>query len=209
MSTDRIAALEAKIASAQAELVELKVGRSAPPPPPPPRDEVRIVQINDERTDGLPNLKEMQKLFSIVRPHSPWPSALADRFDEERPFRAFGSAFRWAANMRRIPQPDSKRALSYWCDGCRLWLRERNCVASDLDANALVLAVLAQGDVAYTASNPQMGWVWELGLHEHTGRRAAPDSWRRVLEGGAILPPSVPRRMAPPSPVRVIVGGGW
>jgi hypothetical protein len=203
---DRIAQLEQQAAAITAEIAKLKAERPAPPPSPPKDEGVRIVQLNNEITSGLPDLKQMQRLFSIVKPHSPWPSALADRFDPDRPFRAFGSAFRWAANMRRIPQPDSKRALSYWCDGCRLWLRERNCVASDLDANALVLAILAQGDVKYTQADPQMGWVWELALHEYVGGRAS-DAWRKVLEAGAVLPPSAPaRRMPPLSPVRVTVG---
>jgi hypothetical protein len=201
-----LAELKAEAARLNARIAELESGKAAPPPAPPRDEGVRILQLNDERSDGLPNLKEMQRLFAIVKPHSPWPSALADRFDPDRPFRAFGSAFRWAANMRRIPQPDSKRALSYWADGCRLWLRERNCVASDLDANALVLAILAQGDVAYTPADPTRGWVWELALHEHVGRKAS-DAWRKVLETGNILAPSQPaRRDAPPSPVRIYGG---
>jgi hypothetical protein len=203
---DRLAELESQAAQLNAEIAKLKAEQ--PAPPRPPRDEgARVIQINNEITSGLPDLKQMQRLFSIVRPRSPWPSALADRFDPDRPFRAFGSAFRWAANMRRIPQPDSKRALSYWCDGCRLWLRERNCVASDLDANALVLAILAQGDVGYTPADPGRGWVWELALHEHVGRRADPDAWRTMLATGNVLPPSRPARpIEPPSRVRVYGG---
>jgi hypothetical protein len=206
MTDPRVAALETKIAEAQAELQAIKAGTISPPPRPPCDEGPRILQLNDEITSGLPDLKQTQRLFSIVKPHSPWPSALADRFDSDRPFRAFGSAFRWAANMRRVPQPDSKRALSYWCDGCRLWLRERNCVASDLDANALVLAILAQGDVAYTSADPQMGWVWELALNEYVGGRAS-GAWRKVLETGAVLPPSAPARRVPPMANVRIVGG--
>jgi hypothetical protein len=54
-----------------------------------------------------------------------------------------------------------------------------------------------------------LGHTWELGLAEHTGRKAS-DAWRNVMTSGAILSPLQPaRRMAPPSPVRVIAGSGW
>jgi hypothetical protein len=199
--TDRIATLEAQILAMQAELQVLKAERPAPPVQPPRDEGARVIQLNNEIASGLPDLKQMQRLFGIIKPRSPWPSALADRFDPDRPFRAFGSAFRWAANMRRIPQLDSKRALSYWCDGCRLWLRERNCVASDLDANALVLAILAQGDVSYTPANSSLGCVWELALHNDVGRKADPDAWKRVLDTGNVLAPSQPARQ-----VRIVSG---
>jgi hypothetical protein len=205
--TDRIAALETKIAEAQAEIAALKAGKAASPPLPP-RDEVRIVPLLTERSD-LPTLREMEKLYSAVKALSPWPSALTDRFDDSRPFRGFTSAFRWLANVPRTDRPNGKVALSYWMDVCRGWLRARNSVASDLDANALILAVLAS-DVAYCPANPQLGVVWELGLVEFGGKPASPDAWRRILTGGAsaILPPSSPaRRMAPLSPVRVVVCG--
>ena len=175
------------------------------PPPQPPRDEgVRIVPILTERQDNLPDLKQMQRLFTIVKPHSPWPQALVNRFDEHKPFRAFASTFRWLQNVGRTAQPNSKVALSFWADTCRMWLRARNCVASDLDANALILAVYASGDVAYVRANGALGHVWELGLIEFGGRPPTADAWRAVLNGGAILAPSQPaRRDAPPSPVRV------
>jgi hypothetical protein len=163
MTDARIAALEAKINAAQAEIAEIKAGRLAPPPPP--RDEVRVLQVLDERTD-LPNLKEMQRLFSIVKPHSPWPQALVDKYDENRPFRAFSMAFRWVQNMGRTKRPNGKVALSYWLDTCWMWLRARNCVASDVDANALILAVYAAGDVHFTPANATAGDVWEIALVE-------------------------------------------
>jgi hypothetical protein len=158
-----------------------------------------------ERADG-PDLKQMQKLFDIVRPLAPWP--LNNKYDEQRPFRGFASAFRWVQNVGRTPQPNGKVALSFWVDTCRLWLRARNCVASDLDANALVLACLASGDVVYTPADAGRGWVWELGLLEYGGGPANTDAWRTVLNGGAIRSPSAPaRRDPPPSGVRITVGG--
>jgi hypothetical protein len=202
MTDDRIAKLEAQINAAQAELAQIKAGK-APPPPTPPKDEVRILQLLDERRD-LPSLKEMERLHARVKPLSPWPMALTDRYDEHRPFRGFSSAFRWLQNVGRTPQSNGKVALSFWADCCRIWLRARNCVGSDVDANALILAVLAAGDIVYTPADHARGWVWELGLIEFGGRPANMDAWRAVMSSGAILPPSAPaRRDAPPSAVRI------
>jgi hypothetical protein len=207
--TDRLAELEAQAATLNIEIAKLRAEQPAPPPPPPRDEGVRILQINNEITAGMPTLREMEKLYGVVRNLSPWPQALVDKFDENRPFRAFSSTFRWLQNVGRVERPNGKVTLSYFLDAARHWLRARNCVASDLDANALILAVYAAGDVVYVPANATLGNVWELGLVEYGGKPAAPDAWRRVMEGGAsaILPPSAPaRRMAPPSQVRVVVG---
>jgi len=206
--TDRIAALEAQAAAITAEIAKLKAERPAAPPPPP-RDEVRIVAINDERSDGMPTLRELEKLYAAVRTLSPWPEALVDRYDDHRPFRGFSSAFRWVQNMPRAERPNGRVALSFWIDVCRSWLRARDSVASDLGANALILACYACGDISYCPADLQLGVTWEIGIIEYGGRPADPTAWRRILTGGAsaILPPSSPaRRMAPPSPVRVVTG---
>jgi hypothetical protein len=205
--TDRLAELEARALALNAEIAALKAGKAVPPPPA--RDELRIVAINDERSDGLPNLKEMEKLYAAVRNLSPWPEMLRDRYDDGRPFRAFSSTFRWLMNVQRADRPNGKVALSYWLDTARAWLRARNSVASDLGVNALVLSAFAAGDVCYCRGDPALGCLWELGLLEHGGRPADPTAWRRILTQGAaaVLPPSAPaRRMAPLSPVRVYGG---
>jgi hypothetical protein len=206
--TDRLAQLEQQAAVLASEIAKLKAER--PVPAPPPRDEgVRVVPLLTERTDGMPNLKEMERLFSTVKALSPWPQALVDRYDDARPFRAFSSTFRWLMNVQRADGPNGKVALSYWLDVARGWLRARNAMAFDLDVNALILATYAVGDVCYCPGDPQLGVTWELGLLEFGGKPASPDSWRRILTGGAaaILPPSAPaRRMAPPSQVRVVSG---
>jgi hypothetical protein len=131
---------------------------------------VRISALLTERND-LPDLHAMQRLFEIVKPRSPWPQALHDKFDPDRPFRAFGSAVRWAMNIGRAPQPSSKHDLSYWHDCCRNWLRARNCIASDLDANVLVLACLATG-VSYS---------WVMAESEPFGSWALPSMAVRLL----------------------------
>jgi hypothetical protein len=209
MTTPTLAELKAEAARLNARIAELE-GINNRVMPPPPRDEgVRILHVLNERTDGMPDLRQTEKLFSIVKPLSPWRQALHDKFDEHRPFRAFSSCFRWLANVPRTDRPNGRVALSYWNDTCRTWLRARNSVASDLDLNAMILAVFAAGDIAYCPANAQLGTVWELGIVEYGGRPADATAWRRVLAEGAaaILPPSSPaRRMPPLSPVRIYGG---
>jgi hypothetical protein len=207
--TDRLAELEAKAAALNAEIAALKAERPAPPPRPP-RDEgvVRIVPVLDERSDGMPNLKELERLYAAVKHLAPWP--LNDKYDDRKPFRGFSSCVRWLSNKGRTEQPNPKFALSFWLDNAKTWLRDRNVMTGDIDSSTLILAVYAAGDLKYVAANAQLGFTWEIALAEHGGRPASPDAWRRILREGAsaILPPSSPaRRMAPPSPARVIVGG--
>jgi hypothetical protein len=206
--TDRLAELEAKAFALNAEIAALKAGRTAPPPPVRDEGVVRVVPLLIERND-MPTLREMEKLYSAVKALSPWPQTLVDRFDDSRPFRGFASCFRWLANMPRADRPNGKVALSYWMDVCRGWLRARNSVASDLDANALVLAVLASGDVPYCPANAQLGVTWEIALLEYGGKPANADAWRRVLKEGAsaVLPPSSPARRLPVATAVRIYGG--
>jgi hypothetical protein len=164
----------------------------------------RVTELLEERTTDLPNLKEMQRLYAAVKHKSPWPQALNGRHDENRPFRAFSSCFRWLQNIGRLEQPNKKVSLAYWCDACRLWLRARNCVGSDVDANALILAVYAAGDVPYLLPDDRLGNVWELGLAQYGGKPASAAAWRRVMQVGSTMPPAPPdRRFAPPSPARI------
>jgi hypothetical protein len=204
MTDGRIAEIEAKIASAQAELQALKAERPAPPPRPPKDEGPRVVPILNERTD-LPNLTETKRLFEAVKHLAPWP--LNNKYDEDKPFRGFCSCFRWIANKHRTEFPNPKFALSFWLDNCKTWLRERNGMANDVSANELVMAVFASGDVRYVPANAQLGHTWELALAEYVGRSASPNAWQMVMKNGAsaILPPSAPaRRMPPLNSVRIV-----
>ena len=173
MMTDRIAALEAQITSMQVELAKLKVEQ--PAPPKVEEEGVRVITLLPEPSD-LPNLREMEKLYAAVRGLSPWPEALVDRYDDGRPFRGFSSALRWVQSMPRAERPNGRVAMSYWIDCCKNWLRDRNCMASDLSVNGLVLACFAAGDVCYCPANSQLGVVWEVGIPRI--RWQAGKSWR-------------------------------
>jgi hypothetical protein len=181
---DRIEALERKIAEAQAELQALKSGQPPKPAAPPEKPRGTVVrELLTERSDG-PSLQEARKLFQIVRPFAPHP--LADKYDEDRPFRSFCAAFRWISNVGRQDMPDSRRALTYWLDSCRNWLRQRNAIGSEIDVNAIITATLASGDIPYQRADPSQGRLWEIGLVLYGGRPASADSWRQVLSSGTI-----------------------
>jgi hypothetical protein len=126
--TTTLAELKAEAARLNARIAELEGNNNRVTPPPVEERGVRVVELLPERTDSLPTLREMERLFTIVKQHSPWPQALYDRFDEHRPFRAFSSAFRWLQNVGRAERPNGKVALSYWADTCRMWLRARNSI---------------------------------------------------------------------------------
>jgi hypothetical protein len=203
--TDRLAELEAQAATLNIEIAKLRAERPAPPPPPP-GEEVRVVALNTERSGGLPNLAELEKLYSAVKHLAPWP--LNNKYDEHKPFRGFCACVRWVSNKGRVEQPNPRFALSFWLDQCKNWLRDRNSMTGDIGANELIMAALACGDVKYVAANAQLGFTWELALSEYSGKPASPDAWRRVLETGNVLSPSQPaQRFAPPSPARVLTGG--
>jgi len=119
--TDRIAALEAQAAAITAEISALKAERPAPPPPRP-RDEVRIIEILSERGDGLPNLDQMRKLYSVVRARVPEVKSP----DPDAGFRGFCGAFRFVSNCGRVAVPNAKVSITWWTDVMTSWLRERN-----------------------------------------------------------------------------------
>jgi hypothetical protein len=199
-----LAELKAEAARLNARIAELESGKAVPQSEP--REGARVVALNNELTAGMPDLRQTEKLFNIVRPHSPWPQALVNKWDETKPLRGFSVALRWILNMQRTERPNGRVALSYYSDVCRTWLRKRNSVA-DHDVNSIVLAAFACGDVSYVVGDGQVGTVWELSLCEFGGRPADLGGWKRVLDTGNILAPSQPaRRAPPPSPVRIFGG---
>jgi hypothetical protein len=200
--TDRLAQLEAQAAALSAEIAALKAGRPLKTAGKPEdlgpsvkafedKRGVTISQVITETTIG-PSLQEARKLFTIVKPLAPWK--LDDRYDEDRPFRAFCAALRWAQNVGRADEPNSKVALSFWLDHARNWLRARNAVGGEIDANVLIMAVMASGDIPYQRADPSQGRLWEIGLRAYGGRPASADAWRAVMTTGNILGPSRPAR---------------
>jgi hypothetical protein len=210
MTDDRIAALEAKIASAQVELAALKAGR--PAPVPPSCDEgPRVVLIEERTTFVRPTLNELRKLYEIVcgrfpqfRPRSS-PARFADQ-DAEECFAGFEWSFERLGNIGRLGAPDTRRYVDHWVEETKDWLRlHRPAHRGNIGAGFLAAAV-AHNDIPFTVGDKDRGVVWAIGVAPFGGKPAT-DVWRAVLKGGNVLAPSQPaRRMAPLSPVRIYGG---
>jgi hypothetical protein len=212
---DRIAALEQKIAEAQAELQALKAGRPSPPkgdhaenkqvaPLVAAYEDRRGVTISTPLTETNtgPTLTELRRLYEITNVYAPWP--LAGKHDEDRPLRSFMAAFRWAQNVGRQDVPNSRVDLSYWLDAAKQWLRARNAIG-EVDVNGLLMAVWACGDIAWQKQDLSQGRLWEIALVPHGGRPASADAWRQVLQTGVIRPAvHSPRQRVELPPVRAI-----
>jgi hypothetical protein len=113
--TDRIGALELQINALNAELQALKVGK--PAPVPAVRDEgARVVPLLTERTDGLPSLKEMTRLYEIVKHLAPWP--LDVRYDADPAASRFHFVFQVAREQK--PHAPTKPKLCSQFLGGRL-----------------------------------------------------------------------------------------
>jgi hypothetical protein len=169
---------------------------------PPKQRGVEVRVLLDEQTDGMPDLRDLRRLFDTMKGHSPWPIR-----DEDRAFSGFRGAFRWIMSQGRIDAPNPKFSLSYYCDACRAWLKDRNAMSGDIVANSVMLAAMAAGDVHFVLPNAALGHVAELGLHGtlNAGRRADMSAWRQVLERGAPRSASAPSRPAAREPVHFTV----
>ena len=85
-------------------------------------------------------------------------------------------------------------------DTARSWISQNGGGGFPIDGVALVVAVVAAGDVPYTDPE-EPGFI--IGLQFGGGGFPAKDWWRRVV-GGAILEPTPPLHPSPmPSPARV------
>jgi hypothetical protein len=213
--TDRIAALEAKIASAQAELAAIKAGGKAVPPTQPPRDDragVRIVQLVESSNFVWPTPKELRKLYDIVLGKYPQLGPYKDitnpmgSVTADEHFDGFCSAFERLGYIGRSAAPDHKHYVSHWAFEAVEWLRlHRPGFQGNVSAGFLA-AVLAHGDICFVIGDGSRGIVWSVGLASYGGTKAT-DKWRKVLAGEMMSPIAPERRFAPPSPARVV--SGW
>jgi hypothetical protein len=201
------AELRSKIAA-----LEERGGRKVLPPPPLPEEGARVFYPVQPSTFVMPNDDELNRLQEIVCRKYPQlgdtggPAFYGSK-EERRAdwFKQFNAAFLALGNMHRTKTPDHKRYASHWTEEAEIWLRSHGKPAPTLRFGPFVAAVLAHGDIRYSGLFVD-GHVLELGLNTYVGR-AASDAWKKVLETQKLLPMSLAHLpMAPPSPVRVIVG---
>jgi hypothetical protein len=192
---DRIAALEHKIAEAQAELAALKRGE-APKPAPQPDVRPLMSYLTSPSNFQRPTEKELRRLAAVVVGKYPKLGArkslrglLDDEFDDD-----FRNGFAWAFErlgfIGRAEKPDTRRYIEHWLNDCKDWLalhRPYHC--GDI-SGAFMCAAIAHGDVPYIVGDMSRGVVWSVGLTNFGGTLAS-DAWKRVL-AGELLAPTLP-----------------
>jgi hypothetical protein len=215
-TAERIAGLEQQIVGMQSELKALKAGPDVPMTPPRPADPDRprpLVTLIEERSNFVqPTPNELHRLYEIVLAKypqlGPYKSAVhhLTSVSSGEHFDGFLAAFERLAHVGRTERPDTRYYVDHFADEAKNWLaRHRPGFRGNVGAGFLS-AVVAHSDIPFIVANPREGVIWSVGITTFGGKKAT-DAWRRVLTG-VILSQSQPaRRMAPPSPARVIIGG--
>ena len=72
------------------------------------------------------------------------------RQDEDDYAAEFAAAFRALGYLNRTAEPDAKKALSYWIDTCRVWLRARG-LDERMTAGSFMAAMIAHGDIRWSS----------------------------------------------------------
>jgi hypothetical protein len=174
-------------------------------------DRVVISNPPDRITFAMPTASEQKKLLAIVYVRFPklkpdFSQASFPERDEAQFLEEFSNAFLRIGNQPRASGINKKISLSYWLSECGNWLLQHSR-PSEVRGNAYLAAVLAHGDIDFVPADPAMGWVWELGLSQHSGRRANGESWRQVLASGRIKNPTAGSHSHSTPDVRVEFAG--
>jgi hypothetical protein len=195
-------AAEQRIAILEAEVRSLKIllgtqQRTLTPPPRPAEPTVRI--SHPTRRVELPNAEERRRLCEIVWER--YPTLRRGRGEEEEMPEGFAEAFLFAQHHGRRAEPDRQRSIGWWVDTARAWVSQNDVGGFPISVSALVVAIIAAGDIAYT--NPEEPG-FAIGLQFGGGGSPSKDWWRRALAGTLLdpVPPSYPRAVASPARAR-------
>ena len=122
----------------------------------------------------MPDAAQLARLFEIVTAeHRQLRDGIAD-VDE------FKRAFWVAGTFYRRPQPDSSHYYSFWLEAAARRLEDAG--SRPVSGPAFLAGCLAWGDIPWQKPDPGVGDLLELGLNEHSGRRAN-DTWLDLLAG--------------------------
>jgi hypothetical protein len=203
-NVDRMRALEARVAALEAG----KVAPKKPAPKPPVDEGVRITYLTTAPAASLlPTDAQLTELRSIVLKHRPKLAPHArGRFADQDQIefdRGIVGAFRWLATVGRADEINHRAYLTYWSDCAEQYLSSLGTPAT-IRGNALMVAVLAWGDIAYVEAD-NFGNVPALALATYGGKLPTAASWQRVLVEKQILKPT-PGRFGAPASSRVVYG---
>lgn len=187
---------EQKIALLQGQLDELKAElagkQQANVASPHVERSVSISRAIERPADHLlPSDGELEKLLDIVECAYPklrpsFDGKFADMKRQDH-VAGFKQAFHWLACVGRQDKLDTTRALSWWVDHAETWLRENGTSSPSVNGNALVVAVLAWGDISF-ASLDRFPFDLAFGVSAYGGARPTSPTWRHVLDTGKIKP---------------------
>jgi len=195
---EKLAALERENASLLSRIEALEA-KAAPKPQPAPiyDNPVTVVEIQPTLHDG-PTPTEFEGLLAIVV-RSVFPKLVPDR----EYLAAFVAAFNFVGTLGRLPGGLGSRAET-WVAAANSSLNWR----PEIELSHIASACIAAGDVNYAVAgwphSVHVGLCWRShGVGASTG------AWKRVLETGAVRPPTPvePQRRAPQlSQVRIYGG---
>jgi hypothetical protein len=135
-----------------------------------------------------PDRKSVEKLLKIVE-------AAYHGLAGEVTVDELNRAMFFCGRCFRLPQPSSKKAFSWFIDEGNALLNANNW--GGFSGTALLVAVLASGDVVWRQHRPALGEVLEIGLDLYQGRPCTtPNAWRAVASGARPLLPPVPSKSA-------------
>ena len=172
---------------------------------------MKITAENRNKKFVMPSEQELGKLYEIATSAHPKLAPPRDAIGQElgERQRAFRLAFTALAHaVGRAPKPDTGRAWSWWCDELRSWLTEQGMGSVEISVPTFTIACLSHGDIFYHPLDRlpfDLAFALELGsMHPAT------DKWKRVLETGAVLPPTSPTTARPVEIVQLqqVFGGG-
>ena len=142
LSPPTIDALEAEVARLERRVRELESELVARAP------SGMVVETRASRF-VMPSPSELATLARFVRAR--WPAfGPHERQDEDDYAAEFAAAFRALGYLNRTAEPDAKKALSYWIDTCRVWLRARG-LDERMTAGSFMAAMIAHGDIRWSS----------------------------------------------------------
>jgi hypothetical protein len=152
----------------------------------------------------LPTDAEFEQLIDLVLAR--WPQLC--RSDNQTFGAEFRAAFQRLQHLGRRDKLDTERALSWWTDDARDWLCEHQLGGRVLVSSpAFTAAVVACGDIGYTALDNfpcDVSFALQFG---GGGVRPSSDGWREVLATGSLPKPmSLPHPIEVRSPVQIAIG---
>jgi hypothetical protein len=180
----------------------------------PLKVELDIVRSENAKWSGvdMPTADELDSLYKIVIAAHPDLKLEREttRFEYERNhLDEFKRAFLAVGRLGRLTEPSPDRHFHAVVDDANRVLSARRL--SDVEGDAVMVAILAWGDVQHRPADAAFGQLTEVAIAKINQGTPARARWREVLNGAPLQPPLPPRGQRAPSyptrPVRILEEG--